>query len=184
MELQEKDKQWLLKLSRATLNGLYDCTRKPSLENVDIPEATQEKRGAFVTLKKNGQLRGCIGYVEEVMPLYKAVMENTVNAAQKDPRFPPVKKDEAENIIIEISAMTPLQEISGVDEIKIGKHGLLIEKDFFRGLLLPQVAVEHQFDAQMFLQQTCIKAGLPPDAWQDDDTRILAFSAEVFSEEK
>jgi len=183
MSLSKKDKQWLLKLSRATLEGLFDSTRKPSLENVEIPSSVTEKRGAFVTLKKKGQLRGCIGYVEELMPLYKAVMENTENAALKDPRFPPLHKDEVSQVSIEISAMSPLTEISGIDEIKVGKHGLVVEQGFFRGLLLPQVAVEHEMNEQQFLEQTCLKAGLPAESWKDDNTRIYVFSAEVFSEE-
>lgn len=182
MGLNEHDKKWLLQLSRATLKGLFDSTRKPSLEPSEIPSAVQEKRGAFVTLKKNSTLRGCIGYVEGIMPLYKAVMENTENAALKDPRFQPLQRDEIADIIIEISAMSPLQEISGIDDVKIGEHGLLMEKGFFRGLLLPQVAVENNFSAGEFLEQTCLKAGLPPDSWKDNDTIIYTFSAEVFSE--
>ena len=103
-------------------------------------------------------------------------------SATKDPRFYPLKETDLENFSLEISVLSPLQKIEEIDEIEVGKHGIYIEKSFYRGVLLPQVALEHNWDRLTFLQQTCLKAGLPTDAWQADDADIYVFSAQVFGE--
>lgn len=140
------------------------------------------KNGCFVTLKMQRQLRGCIGNFKSSLPLFQEVAQMAVAAALNDPRFYPLTADELMDISIEISVLSPLQKIGDIDEIEVGKHGLYLEKGFSRGVLLPQVAVEHHWDKLTFLQQTCIKAGLPVETWQDNDTEIYIFSAQIFSE--
>jgi len=135
---------------------------------------------AFVTLRSGGHLRGCIGYTEPHAPLYRVVRECAVAAATEDPRFPRVTKEEVADLRIEISILTPLSPIRPED-VTVGVHGLQIRKGTNRGLLLPQVAVEHGWDRQMFLSQVCRKADLPPDAWKED-AELASFTAEVFGE--
>jgi AmmeMemoRadiSam system protein A len=122
--------------------------------------------------------------IEAVKPLYQTVAEMAVAAAVEDPRFPPLTLDELPLITIEISVLSPLEEVEDVEEIEVGKHGLYIIRGFYRGLLLPQVATEYNWDRETFLQHTCLKAGLPTDCWQDQETKIYKFSAEVFGEEE
>jgi AmmeMemoRadiSam system protein B/AmmeMemoRadiSam system protein A len=143
-------------------------------------ERLQELRGAFVTINKKGSLRGCIGHIKGVKPLYKSVEEMAAAAAFGDPRFPPVTKKELKDLEIEISVLTPFEQITDVSEIEVGKHGIYMERGFHSGLLLPQVATEYNWDRETFLEHTCRKAGLPPDAWKDKDTRIYIFSADIF----
>ena len=135
---------------------------------------------AFVCIHKGKELRGCIGMLEALSPLWKTVMSMAVEAAFGDPRFCAVSPEELEGIDIEISVLTPMQRISGLSEIEIGRHGLFIRKGFRTGLLLPQVATEHNLDGEGFLQWTCHKAGLPEEAWKDKDVEIYVFSADVF----
>jgi uncharacterized protein len=139
-----------------------------------------EPRGAFTTLYLRGTLRGCVGYVLPVNSVYRAVAETARAAAFEDTRFSPVTKDEAPDLTIELSILSPPQPIQA-DAIEIGRHGLLISMAGQRGLLLPQVPVEHHWDRTTFLEQTCRKAGLPLDAWQRGAT-IEAFTAEVFGD--
>jgi AmmeMemoRadiSam system protein A len=141
-----------------------------------------EPCGAFVTLKKEGQLRGCIGYIEAVKPLWETIVDCTISSASRDPRFAPVAADELAGIQMEISVLSPLREIDDFEEIQVGTHGLLITKGMYRGLLLPQVATEYGWDRRQFLEHTCHKAGLPSHAWREG-ARISIFSADVFSEE-
>ncbi len=135
--------------------------------------------GAFVTLKIGGLLRGCIGNIVSDQPLPETIAELAVKSASSDPRFPPIGPAELESLDIDISVMGPLQEVKDIGEIVIGRDGLVIEKGLNRGLLLPQVASEHGFDVPTFLSQTCLKAGLPLDAWKKG-ARIYRFPAEVF----
>ena len=140
-----------------------------------------ELRGAFTTLHLEGQLRGCVGYVAPKYPLYRTIAETAVAAAFYDTRFYPVTAAEAPRLKIEISVLSPLFPIAPEDVV-IGRHGLCIAQGRHRGLLLPQVPTEHGWDRNTFLEQTCFKAGLPPDAWQHGAT-IEAFVAEVFGED-
>jgi uncharacterized protein len=139
-----------------------------------------ELRGTFASLYLRGDLRGCVGYVVPTAPLYRTVAETARAAAFEDNRFPPVTRDEASHLEIELSILSPLESIHA-DAIEIGRHGLLITQHGRRGLLLPQVAVEHQWNRNTFLEQTCRKAHLPPDVWQKGAT-IQAFTAEVFGD--
>ncbi len=140
----------------------------------------EQHRGAFVTLTKNGGLRGCIGLIQAVRPLASSVQEMALAAAFQDPRFPPLSSEEWPLIEIEISALTPFTQIKDFSEIKIGTHGLYIQKGPYSGLLLPQVATEYGWNREEFLQQTCLKAGLPPNAYKDSDAKIYLFSADIF----
>lgn len=177
MDLSEKDRGQLKQIARDTIEGvLFGTDKKPS----GIPAILKEKRGAFVTLKNRGKLRGCIGYIKGFLPLHETIREMAIQAAFHDPRFSPVGKNEWEDIDIEISVLTPMKKIDDVNEIKVGIHGLYIEKGAYSGLLLPQVATEYGLDRTAFLEHTCYKAGLPKDAWKSKDIQIYIFSAEVF----
>ncbi len=139
------------------------------------------KRGVFVSLHKNGHLRGCIGCIESNQPLSMTVHEMACAAAFDDPRFPPLDSDELSGLDIEVSVLSPLQEVRHEDEIEVGVHGLYIVNGYYRGLLLPQVAVEHKWDRETFLEATCHKAGLPSNAWRTQGTKIFIFTADIFS---
>jgi AmmeMemoRadiSam system protein A len=141
-----------------------------------------EPRGAFTSLHLHGELRGCVGYVLPTCPVYRAVAETARAAAFDDNRFPPVSKNEASHLEIELSILSPAQPIRA-EEVEVGRHGLLISWHGRRGLLLPQVPIEHEWDRTTFLEQTCRKAGLPLDAWQKGAS-IEAFTAEVFGDEE
>lgn len=145
-------------------------------------EALSACCGCFVTITCSGQLRGCIGNFTTDRPLYQEVAEMAIAAATKDPRFHPMEKDELDNFSLEISVLSPLQKITDKDEIHVGTHGIYLEKGFQRGVLLPQVATEYQWDTETFLQQTCRKAGLSSHAWQAPDTEIYIFSATILKE--
>jgi len=153
-----------------------------------FPNVTEEKLkencGAFVTIKENNELRGCIGYIQAVKPLYETVKDVAKSAAVNDYRFNPVAENELDKLELEISVLTPLKKIKDINEIEVGKHGLVMKQGFNSGLLLPQVATEYNWDKGTFLKETCRKAGLPQDAWKDKSTEIYTFSAEVFGEEK
>ena len=139
--------------------------------------------GAFVTLHNRGELRGCIGHVEPDEALGRVVPRCAVAAASTDPRFPPVSLAEVPELEIEISLLGPLEPITGPDDVIVGRHGIVVERDWHRGLLLPQVATEWGWDAETFLAQTCHKAGLPRDAWKHW-ARMWRFEAEVFGEKQ
>ncbi len=140
-----------------------------------------ESCGAFTTLHLHGKLRGCIGHVFSTEPLYSTVAETARAAAFDDPRFEPVTLDEAPELKVEISVLSPLQPIRP-EEVVVGKHGVVAMQAGHRGLLLPQVPLEWDWDRETFLSQTCLKAGLAPDAWRQG-AELQAFTAEVFGEE-
>ena len=171
---------------KMTLHNIALTAIKKRLENKSsaIPQTTadtlNEKRGVFVSLHKHGQLRGCIGYVHGFKPLAKAINDMAIAAAFRDPRFTTLKENELSDLDIEISVLTPMKQISDIKQIKVGKHGLMMIKGPYSGLLLPQVATQYNWDRQTFLSETCHKAGLPVDAWKDDEIEIYIFSAEIF----
>jgi len=178
MELTEKDKNALLDLAKNTIAAKLN---KKDMPQIAVDSAIlKEKRGAFVTLKKRGHLRGCIGYIKAVKPLRETVQEMAIAAAFHDPRFPALKAEELKDLSFEISVLSPLSRIKDVSEIEVGKHGLYIINGYNSGLLLPQVAVEYKWDRETFLRETCHKAGLPAQAWQDEATEIYIFSADYF----
>ena len=180
MALTDVEKKALLEIVRKTIEARLAGKSIPEFHIGS--EALKEKKGAFVTLKKHGHLRGCIGYIEARNQLYKTVGEMALSAAFDDPRFPPLKLDELKDMTVEISVLSPFKEVKDIDEIKVGVHGLYITKGSHSGLLLPQVATEYEWDSLTFLEETCCKAGLRRDAWKDMDAKVYIFSAEVFGQ--
>ncbi len=179
--LSQEEKKRLLEIAKG---GIEARLRKQLVHPPQFDSgALTEKRGVFVSLHKRGRLRGCIGCIEGRQPLSFTVHEMAGAAAFDDPRFPPLAPDEFNDLEIEISVLSPLREIRGLDEIEIGYHGLYIVNGFYSGLLLPQVAVEYGWDRKAFLEETCQKAGLPPNAWKNKNTKIYVFSADIFGSE-
>jgi AmmeMemoRadiSam system protein A len=173
-----QEREELLRIARRALSTYVGEGRMPVEDpahaSLSVPGA------AFVTLRGGERLRGCIGYTEPHAPLYRTVQECTVAAATEDPRFPRVTAGEVGDLRIEISVLTPLSPVRPED-VKAGVHGLMIRKGERRGLLLPQVALEHGWDREAFLAQVCAKAGLPSDAWKEG-AELYSFTAEVFAE--
>ena len=178
LQLTDEQKERLLELARTALEEAVRSGKVP--EAAESAEALQTRCGAFVTLTRGGRLRGCIGHIEAVRPLHATVRECARAAALDDPRFDPVTPAELSSMRIEISILSPLVDIAP-DEVEVGRHGLLISRGGRRGLLLPQVAEEWNWNREQFLQETCIKAGLPADAWRQG-ARIQAFTAQIVKE--
>ena len=181
--LTQREKDDLLQIARKSVESAVR-DRKQFEASPGESEALARERGAFVTLKEHGQLRGCIGYIAPVKPLYVTVRDVAAFAALKDTRFQPVGARELTGQEYEISVLSPLRRVLDVNEIQVGRHGLVIKKGGYEGLLLPQVATEEKWDRLTFLAQTCNKAGLPETAWRDADTDIFRFTALVFGERK
>ncbi len=179
MDLSDADKKLLLQVARDSIEAHLLGKPAPAL---DTPPSLSQPRGAFVSLHRRGQLRGCIGYLEAVKPLGETVREMAVAAAFHDPRFRPLGREELADLEVEISVLSPMQLVNNIDQIQVGTHGLYIIQGRYRGLLLPQVATEYHWDRLTFLAQTCGKAGLPADAWKDPATKIYLFTAEVFAD--
>lgn len=176
--LTSEEKETLHRIAKQAIQARLRGDPAPAVEQAS--GNLKEARGAFVTLQKKGELRGCIGAIVTNRPLVETVKEMAVAAAVHDPRFPPLTAEEFKDVSIEISVLTPLRRITNVDEIQVGKHGLVMRQGGASGLLLPQVATEHGWDRNTFLEHTCRKAGLPLNAWKDERTEIYVFSAEVF----
>jgi len=181
-ELTPKEKACLLAIARQAIDKWVRAGE-------DYVEPREEKSlnvrsGCFVTIKQNDQLRGCIGNFQSEQPLFKEVAEMARASATKDPRFYPMKAGDLDNFSIEISVLSPLHKIDDIEEIIVGKHGIYLEKGYYRGVLLPQVATEHKWDRNTFLRQTCIKAGLSTEAWKSEDAEIYIFTAQIFGEEE
>ena len=179
--LSKTQKKELLRIARSVLE---EYLSKDMISEVLVHDlALKESGGAFVTLHKDGQLRGCIGVIESERPLYENVMDMAIEAALHDPRFTPVNEYEMPEIEIEISALSPKRRIKSIDEIELGKHGVIVKKGFASGVFLPQVATETGWSKTEFMQHLCEgKAGLKADAYLDPKTEIYVFNAEVFSE--
>ena len=177
--LTDQEKDYLKELARTAIRLRLFPERGEGL----APPPTDTLRrhyGAFVTLKKRGRLRGCIGHVVGDRPLWETISRMAQSAAFGDPRFPPVKAGEYDDLDLEISILSPLEECPDPDLVQVGRHGLVVRKGMQSGLLLPQVPVEWQWDRETFLDHTCLKAGLPETAWKEADTTILWFEAVVF----
>ena len=178
------DGRLLIKLARESISS-YFLQKEP---DISIVKQFSDKQGVFVTLYKNKQLRGCIGFSEPVFPLFEAIIKSARSAAFEDPRFPPLQKEELKHIKIEISVLTvpSLIEVKKSDDylkkIKIGKDGLIIRSSLGSGLLLPQVATEYNWDVKEFLGHLCEKAWLKQDAWKDINNQIYKFQAQIFKE--
>ena len=176
--LNQEEKKTLHHIVRTVVENKARGKAVPEFK-IESP-VLKENRGAFVTIHKRGQLRGCIGYIEGHGPLHKTIEDMAEAAAFRDPRFSPVSESELPELEFEVSVLTPLKKIKDVNEIQVGKHGIYLKKGWYSGLLLPQVATEYGWDRQTFLEHTCQKAGLPSNAWKEKDTEIYIFSADIF----
>lgn len=179
-ELTATQREHLLRIARTAIREALHG--RPLSPPEDLPGPLRAPRGAFVTLKHRGELRGCIGHVYPHQSVAETVQQMAVAAALRDPRFPSVSPDELPEIEVEISVLSLPRKVEGVEQIHVGEHGLIVHHPAGQGLLLPQVAVERGWDRETFLAHTCRKAGLPKDAWKRPETEISVFSAEVFGE--
>ncbi|MEM4576925.1 MAG: TIGR00296 family protein [Candidatus Nezhaarchaeales archaeon] len=188
--LSEEEGAFLVRLARKAVSEYFSSKRVMSPPS-DAPYKLYEKRGVFVTIESypSRELRGCIGFPEPVYPLVEATIRASLASAFEDPRFPPLRASELKGVVFEVSVLTPPQLVKASKPaeypsmIKVGVDGLIVERGIFKGLLLPQVAVEYGWDEEEFLTQCCLKALLPPDAWLDPRTKIYKFQAEIFEEE-
>jgi len=189
--------KFLVKLARKTIET-YLLEKKKIKPPEDTPEKLKQNSGVFVTInklvgekkKREHELRGCIGFPMPIKPLVEATIDAAIEAAFHDPRFSPLDADELDDIVVEVSILTPPKKLEVSDpreyplKIKIVRDGLIIRYGFYSGLLLPQVPVEYNWNVEEFLSYTCLKAGLPPDSWLDEDVKIYKFQAIIFEEEK
>jgi AmmeMemoRadiSam system protein A len=184
--ISDEEEKTLLGLARFVLNSFVSSgvTNYPGAKpgGFTITDRMKQRLGAFVTLNKSDQLRGCIGYITGRKMLYEAVIDNTVNAAASDPRFSPVTKEELKDIDIEISVITPLIKVESIDEIQIGRDGLYLVNGNNTGVFLPQVPLEWNWDRKTYLEELGLKAGLTREAYRDKATILYRFSAQVFGE--
>ncbi len=187
--LSEAEGKFLVKLARSAIETFLNEGKIIKVP-IDGNPIFKEEMGAFVTLQRNGDLRGCIGYPEPIKPLAQAVIEVAISAATQDPRFPKVTPPEMEEIQVEVSILTKPELIivekpaDYLEKITVGKDGLIIEMGIYRGLLLPQVPVEWNWDIEEFLANTCMKAGLSPDCWLQEGVKLYSFQSQIFSEAK
>jgi AmmeMemoRadiSam system protein B/AmmeMemoRadiSam system protein A len=179
LTLSREEKGELLRIAKSSVESTVRDGKLLTCPAPKLP-ALAIDRGAFVTLKERGELRGCIGHIHAAEPLYLTVRDVAAYAALRDPRFQPVSKTELEKLTYEISVLSPLRHVSDINQIRVGLHGLVVRKGDTEGLLLPQVATENKWDRLTFVRETCMKAGLPADAWRDADTDLFLFTAVVF----
>ncbi|MFX0195616.1 MAG: TIGR00296 family protein [Candidatus Hodarchaeota archaeon] len=187
---KEADGEFLVRIAREAIRKRLDANQRLSI--TDIPPALRKKSGVFVTIKKKtrsgGMLRGCIGHIYPEAPLIEATIDSAILAATNDPRFPPMTPKELVEALIEVTILTPPEEIKVnkpseyLEKIEIGRHGLIVESGFRKGVLLPQVPVEWDWDVEEFLIQLCGKAGLIPDCWCLEDTKLYRFESVIFKE--
>lgn len=179
-----------VKLARKTIESFLSEERLPEPQELgfELSPVFGEKRGVFVTLTESGLLRGCIGHPFPDSRLEDAIMDSAISAATRDPRFPPVREDELDEIVVEVTILTPPEKINAPAEelperVEIGKHGLIVKQGYCQGLLLPQVAPEYNMDSIEFLGHTCLKAGLSPDAWLKG-AEVSCFEGQIFKEKE
>ncbi|OFV67152.1 MAG: AMMECR1 domain protein [Candidatus Syntrophoarchaeum caldarius] len=187
--LSEEEGKEALRLARDAIEAYIRDGKRINPDEYKLSPVFDEKRGVFVTINKQGALRGCIGFPYPVMQLKNAIVEAAISAASSDPRFPSLSPDELEKIELEVTVLTePIKlDVKPKDRanaIIIGKHGLIVRNGPYQGLLLPQVALEWGWDAVTFLEQTCLKAGLTPDMWLDEKTDVSIFEGQIFREER
>jgi len=184
-ELTYNDGLFLVKLARQAIEK-YVAEGVKIEPPKDTPEKLTKPGMAFVTIERYGEikeLRGCIGFLQPITPLVKTVINAAIAAATEDPRFPPLSKDELDNIVIEVSILSMPRQIKSINDIVVGKHGLIVSRGWYNGTLLPQVPIEYCWDRETFLAECCLKAGLDPDCWLDPRTRIYVYEAVIFYEE-
>jgi hypothetical protein len=180
-QLTSHEKDALMKIARTSVETAVRDRKMYLVGSTGFPRL-EEARGAFVTLKEHGELRGCIGYITPMKSLAETVRDVAAYAALEDSRFTPVTSQELPLLEYEVSVMSPLRRVLDIKEIKVGKQGLIMKQGEIEGILLPQVPVEEHWDRDTFIEQTCLKAGLPRQAWKDDDTDIFMFTALVFGD--
>ena len=183
IEIPPLSQKRLIQLSRQTLENFVLKQKKPA-PSMDDPHLLASQYGAFVSLHRGDELRGCIGTCVPTDPLYRTVTEMTEAAASRDNRVQPIRPSELAEIFIEISVLGPLQPVAEPLALEVGKHGLHVVQGRKRGVLLPQVATEYGWDMETFLGATCAKAGLPKDAWKSPATKISSFTALIIEEER
>ncbi|MBE6499049.1 MAG: AmmeMemoRadiSam system protein A [Methanobrevibacter thaueri] len=177
--------EYLINLSKQTIKH-YLKTNQKMEKPTEYPKELNEDLGVFVTLNKNNNLRGCIGYAEPVKPAIDATMDVAISAAFNDPRFPQLTNDEFDQLEFEVTVLTKPEIITVnnyeeyFNEIEIGRDGLIIQKGYLKGLLLPQVAVENNFTIKDFLEHTCMKAGISADSWMDESCDVYKFQGQIF----
>ena len=179
-QMKVESKELLLQIARDAITCHLEGRIPSKLQGLDAE--LLQKSGAFVTLQNEEQLRGCVGQITPDKPLYATVARAAIAAATRDPRFHPVNASEMPQLKIEISVLTAPQPLERIEDLEIGIHGLYIEDGVHSGLLLPQVAIAHNWNRTQFLQQACKKAQLPEEAWQNSETEIYLFSSQVFGE--
>ncbi|KXB03564.1 hypothetical protein AKJ45_01225 [candidate division MSBL1 archaeon SCGC-AAA261F19] len=186
--LKLEEGEFLVKLARRSIETYLEEGRKP--ETPEVSDKLKQPRGVFVTLNKNKRLRGCIGRPLPNQPLVEGLIDAAISSATEDPRFPKVERKELEETKIEVSVLTPPKTIEAENpkeypkKVEVGKDGLIAGKGIRKGLLLPQVPIEQNWDAEEFLSNTCLKAGLTPDAWLGEETKIQKFQAQIFTEKE
>lgn len=183
MEPTKEEKIFLLKIARLAIKSLFSDVNIP-LPNYEEHPLYKTYSGAFVTITKAGKLRGCIGYIISDRPLFETICEAAKQAAINDPRFDPIEESELNNISIEISILSEPFSINNYDEIEIGKHGLILEEKGRRGLLLPQVPIEHNLNKEQYLDAICQKTGFPAGYWKTKQLKLSGFTACVFNEKE
>lgn len=186
VDLTEKEGEVALSLARRALEEAI-CGEPE--QPLTLPHVFQEQRGVFVTLKRGGELRGCIGFPYPVYPLEKAIRSAAIAAATEDPRFPPVSPEELGDLAVEVTVLTPPEKLScnaceRHRAVEVGRHGVIIAGFGCQGLLLPQVAEEYGWDSTTFLDHTCMKAGLPPGYWRREETDVMVFEGQIFTEQR
>lgn len=190
-ELSSEHGEFLVRLARRAVEEYLRHGRRIEAPP-ETPAILRRKGAAFVTIESitptgGYELRGCIGLIYPVKPLADTVIEAAIEAATEDPRFPPMRPEELERVVFEVSVLGPFEKLprdpaERVKAVKVGVHGLLVKRGFFQGLLLPQVPVEYLWDEETFLSETCVKAGMPPSCWLDEDTEIYRFTARIWKE--
>ena len=186
LSLSKKEKQLFIKLARNEIEKYLGInqTRINEEDLKDYPIFFTKDYGSFVTLHIGENLRGCIGYIQPITILHNQIRMCAKAAAFEDPRFYPLTREEYPDISVEISLLSPIERVNSLDEIKVGRDGLIVQHSIFQGLLLPQVATENNWTKEEFLSHTCLKAGLPSDCWKRNDVIIKKFSAYVFDEKE
>lgn len=185
MTLSSENGKYLVKIAKKAIEEYLKNKGKINIPS-DCPDELKEELGVFVTLNKNYELRGCIGYPEPILPLIEAVINVAIAASCEDPRFSPLTSEEFKEVDVEVTVLTKPQLIKVnnpkdyLKNITIGEDGLIVEKGFYRGLLLPQVATENNMDVEEFLTHTCLKAGLSPNSWLDENIKVFKFQGEIF----
>ena len=184
--LTDEEGTLALAIARSALRRALEGDR---MEPGDLPPIFHEKRGVFVTLKKEGDLRGCIGVPYPILPLGEALVEAAICSGLSDPRFPPIRKEELNSLSLEVTILSPPKRLDcppqdRPDHVIVGKHGLIVKKRDMGGLLLPQVAEEYGWNSREFLSQTCQKAGLPTDCWQRPEAELYTFEGQIFHDKE